>query len=53
MRELTILYHKETAMALTLGLVAVLMVSAPTFVSGAYAQAGGHGGWLVGVHQIL
>jgi len=53
MRELTILYHKETAMALTLGLVAVLMVSAPKFVSGAYAQAGGHGGWLVGVHQIL
>jgi hypothetical protein len=50
MRELTILYHKDTAMALTLGLVAVMMVS--TFVSGAYAQsnggAGGHGGWLYG-----
>jgi hypothetical protein len=47
MRELTILHHKQTAMALTLGLVAVLMVSA-SFASGAYAQAGGHGGWLVG-----
>jgi hypothetical protein len=55
MRELTILYHKKTALALTLGLVA-LMVSA-SFASGAYAQAGGHGGWLVGLignaHQIL
>jgi hypothetical protein len=45
MRELTILYHKYTAVALTLGLVAV---SASTFVSGAYAQAGGHGAWLYG-----
>jgi hypothetical protein len=44
MKELTI-SHKETA--LTLGLVAVLMVSA-SFASGAYAQAGGHGGWLLG-----
>lgn len=34
------------AMALTLGLVAVLMVSASTFASGAYAEAGliGNGG---------
>jgi hypothetical protein len=52
MRQLTILYHKYTAMASTLGLVAVMMVSASTFVSGAYAQsnggAGGHGGWLYG-----
>jgi len=48
-------------MAITLGLVAVLMVSASTFVLGAYAQsnggAGGQGGWLVNLignaHQIL
>jgi hypothetical protein len=50
MREL---HHKETAMALTLGLVAVLTVSASTFTSGAYAQAGGQGGWLFGANQIL
>jgi hypothetical protein len=35
-------------MALTLGLVAVLMVSASMFASGAYAQAGMGGGWLIG-----
>ena len=35
MRELTILHHNQTAMALTLGLVAS-MVSASMFASGAY-----------------
>jgi len=49
MTQLTILYHKETAMALTLGLVAVLMVSTSTFALGAYAQAGHNNG----AHQTL